>query len=186
MIMLAVASVFSDTTADDPVAFYLLGSVNAEASLSVSLFEEVFPFNLDGSDVAYNSSYDSIVRGLRIGQYTLISNANTTKLYITHSQLVLTGTDGSDLNGKKRKIDYRLYAMVNYNNVEFESCVSDENAGSPLSASNRIVVSGSVKLVNKSLYVSLDEGDSTTTAEAIEDLAEGTYKSNIYFILEGE
>lgn len=182
--MLSITAV-SAVTIDTPLEFYLLGSVRANASLTVSMFEEVFPFDLDGSEVAYNTS-NEIVYGLRIGEYTLVSNSGSTSLYITHTPLVLEGTDGSDLNGKHRKIDYRLYAMVNSGNVVFKSCVSDSNAITPHSANNFIELSGIFRLVNKSLYLSLDEGSASTTEAAVENLTEGTYKSNIYFLLEGE
>ena len=179
----------TSTEQDDPLAFYLLGSVRAKAAISVTMFEEVFPFDLDSAEVSYNSSTD-IVYGLRIGEYTMVSNSSSTTLYITHNPLILEGTDGSDANGRHRKIDYRLYVMVNFNvenegPVVFKSCVSDSNATTPASAANAIVLSGVLRLVNKSLYVSLDEGSQEATEAIIEDLAEGTYKSNIYFLLEG-
>ena len=185
VLVLPVLAAFSVKTADTPLEFYLLGSVRAKASLSVSMFEEVFPFDLDGAEVAYNTSTD-IIYGLRIGEYTMVSNSEFTSLYITHTPLILEGTDGSDANGKRRKIDYRLYVMVNVGNVVFKSCVSDINAINPVSAENHIELSGALRLVNKSLYVSLDEGSASATETAVSNLMEGTYKSNIYFLLEGE
>lgn len=186
MLVLSIAAVFSAIQKDSPLSFYLLGSVRANASLSVSIFEEVFPFNLDGSDVSFNPATD-VVYGLRIGEYTLVSNASSTTLYITHTPLILEGTDGSvDGEGHYRKIDYRLYAMVNLNNVIFKSCVSDTSAATPGSATELIELSGAVRLVNKSLYVSLDEGSASLTEDVVENLVEGLYKSNIYFLLRGE
>lgn len=185
ILSLSMAAVFSD----EPIEFYLLGSVRSKAAISITMFEEVFPFDLDGAEVSYNSSTD-IVYGLRIGQYTLYSNSGATLFYISHSPLILDGTNGTDLNGKHRKIDYRLYMMVNKmidgEEVVFMSCVSDASASTPATAANRILFSGEMWLVNKSIYVSLDEGDASTTAAVIDDLAEGIYKSNIYFLLEGE
>ena len=186
VLILSIAAAYSVT--DTPLPFYLLGSVNANAALSVSMFEEVFPFDLDGSEVAYNQSTE-IVYGLRIGEYTMVSNSPYTTLYITHTPLILEGSDGSDANGKHRKIDYRLYAMVNAEIEDsyevFKSCVSDANATNPAAATNIIVLPGTMRLVSKSMYVSLDEGSLSATNDAIENLAEGTYKSNIYFRLEG-
>ena len=185
LLMLSISAAFCATTVDTPLSFYLLGSVRANASLSISMFEEVFPFDLDGSEVSYNTSTE-VVYGLRIGEYTMVSNASTTTLYITHTPLILEGTDGSDLNGKHRKIDYRLYAMVNVGDVVFKSCVSDTSANLPTVATNCINISGALRLVNKSLYISLDEGSADATQAAIGNLKEGIYKSNIYFLLEGE
>lgn len=185
VLMFSISAAFCATTVDTPISFYLLGSVRANASLSVSMFEEVFPFDLDGAEVSYNTATD-VVYGLRIGEYTMVSNSNSIVLYITHTPLVLEGTDGSDANGKHRKIDYRLYAMVNVDGVVFKSCTSDANASIPESATNIIELAGSYRLVNKSLYISLDEGSASATEAAVANLTEGTYKSNIYFLLEGE
>ena len=186
VLLFSTMMVLNAVTVDTPISYYLLGSVRAAAALTVSMFEEVFPFDLDGYEVSYNTFYDNTVYGLRIGEYTMISNASSTNLYITHTPLILEGTDGSDANGQHRKIDYRLYAMVNTNDIVFKSCVSDADAVNPASATNCILLSGAVRLVNKSLYVSLDEGNATDTENTIRDLADGTYKSNIYFLLEGE
>ena len=185
--LVAVSPVFCDITVDDPMAHYMLGYVNAVASFSVSLDEEVFPFDLDGVEVAYNPSYASSILGLRIGQYTLISNVSSSVLYMAHTPLVLDGTDGSEENGKLRQIDYRLYAVVEDHGVVFSSCVSDPNAATANSAINNIEITSnsSMRLVNKSLYVSLDDGTGTT-AESLENLKSGTYRSNIYFLLMGE
>ena len=185
--LVAVSPVFCDITVDDPMAHYMLGYVNAVASFSVSLDEEVFPFDLDGVEVAYNPSYASSILGLRIGQYTLISNVSSSVLYMAHTPLVLDGTDGSEENGKLRQIDYRLYAVVEDHGVVFSSCVSDPNAATANSAINNIEITSnsSMRLVNKSLYVSLDDGNGTT-AESVENLKSGTYRSNIYFLLMGE
>lgn len=185
--LVAAFPVFCDVTVDDPMAHYMLGYVNAVASFSVSLDEEVFPFDLDGADVAYNSSYDSSILGLRIGQYTLVSNVSSSVLYMAHTPLVLDGTDGSEENGKLRQIDYRLYAVVEDHGVVFSSCISDPNAAAANSAINNIAISSNstMRLVNKSLYVSLDDGNGTT-AESLENLKSGTYRSNIYFLLMGE
>lgn len=185
VLIISISVAFCATTVDTPISFYLLGSVRANASLSISMFEEVFPFDLDGAEVSYNTSTE-VVYGLRIGEYTMVSNASTTTLYITHTPLVLENTDGSDANGKHRKIDYRLYAMVNVGDVVFKSCVSDTNANLPTVATNCINISGALRLVNKSLYISLDAGSEGATTAAIGNLTEGIYKSNIYFLLEGE
>lgn len=186
LLMLSMTAAFSD----EPIEFYLLGSVRAKAAITITMFEEVFPFDLDSSEVAFNAATD-VVYGLRIGQYTLFSNSGATRLYVSHSPLILDGTDGSDLNGQHRKIDYKLYLMVNNTigeeDIVFMSCVSDASAATPDVATNRILLTGEVWLVNKSIYVSLDEGGSSATTQAVvQDLAEGIYKSNIYFLLEGE
>ena len=193
LLLISFSMAFSETT-DPAIEHFILGYVRSTASLSISMFEEVFPFDLDGSEVSYNkylnASSGSYVYGLRIGEYTLVSNAGSTCLYVSHSPLILDGSDGTDLNGKKRKIDYRLYFMTDAeipgDSDVFKSCVSDANPSTPTTAVERIVLAGTVELVNKSIYVSLDEGDEASTNTQIANLAEGIYKSNIYFLLEGE
>ena len=183
LMLFSVIPLFCDVTVDTPYAHYILGSVRSTASFSVSLSEEVFPFDLDSVEAAYATS----IRGLRIGQYTLVTNSASIRLCMTHTPLVLEGTDGSPLNDKLRKIDYRLYAVIEDHGVQFSSCLSDADAISAGFASNRIEIPGiaGMKLVNKSLYVSLDDG-SGTTADSVENLKSGTYKSYVYFLLEGE
>ncbi len=187
LMLLPLIPLFCDVTVDTPYAHYILGSVRSTASFSVSLSEEVFPFDLDSVEVSYNAAYTTLIHGLRIGQYTLVTNSSSIRLCMTHTPLVLEGTDGSPLNEKLRKIDYRLYAVIEDHGVQFSSCLSDADAISAGSASNRIEIPGiaGMKLVNKSLYVSLDDG-SGTTADSVENLKSGTYKSYVYFLLEGE
>ena len=188
LMIFSTVPLFCDVTADTPYSHYILGSVRSTASFSVTLSEEVFPFDLDSVEVAYNGSYTDVIHGLRIGEYTMVTNSSSIRLCMTHTPLVLEGTDGSPAAGKLRKIDYRLYAVIEDHGVSFSSCLSDANAISAGTATNRIEIPGiaGMKLVNKSLYVSLDEGSGDTTAASIENLKSGTYKSYVYFLLEGE
>ena len=187
LMLFFVIPLFCDVTVDTPYSHYILGSVRSTASFSVSLSEEVFPFDLDSAEVAYNGSYTTSIHGLRIGEYTMVTNSSSIRLCMTHTPLVLEGTDGSPSAGKLRKIDYRLYAVIEDYGVVFSSCLSDADAISAGTAVNRIEIPGyaGMKLVNKSLYVSLDDGNGTT-ADSIENLKSGTYKSYVYFLLEGE
>ena len=158
--------------------------------------EEVLPFDLDGSEVAYNANYASTINGLRVGTYTLISNSDAFELYISHTPLVYKSGSGENDTGTLSQIDYRLYAVLG-NESLFYSALSDSNASTPDSTTNRILIAGddsnvwtssttSLAIVSKSLYVSLEDNTSGSTAETVDDLKSGTYESTIYFMLKGQ
>ncbi len=186
--------------ADSPVAtpFQLRGHVFGNTVFSVSILEEVLPFNLEDTDVGENLNPYSVLRGLRIGTYSLESNVTSFKLYIAHDPLVLTnrsfGTEGD--TGTLSKIDYRLYMETG--GSSFKSCLSDHNLGITVSdaktATIKMVLSGTdaadwpegtTLYSNKGLYVSLEDYTSGTTVQTVSDLMAGTYSSTIYFLLEG-
>lgn len=162
----------------------MIGYVQASVSFSAKSIDESLPFDLDGPDVKFNGS-STQVSGIRIGEFTLISNSSQMiELTITHTPLRLSGSSGT---GNGEHIDYRLYAITGDN--LFESCRSDVNASTPTSATEKIVIgiaaNSSTSLLERSLYVSLDEGSSTQTEEVLAGLRTGTYKSTIYFVLMG-
>lgn len=180
-----------------PYAHYMLGHVNSATDFSVSILEEVLPFDLDGSDVAYNDNYTTQIKGLRIGSYSLISNTKFFELYITHSKLKLRDAARANDGGTLSEIDYRLYVIADYHNTKFLSCLSDTNAANPDSAAKSICVSASneniwpsgasmCSIIDQSIYVSLHDNTRGTTADTLADLKGGTYESTIYFMLKGQ
>lgn len=182
MLLLIVLASPVFATAPYQLEQLMIGYVESTVSFSVRSIEESLPFDLDGSEVQYNPSTTQ-VRGIRIGEYTLISN-NTQRieLYVSHTPLRLNGTGATG----GEYIDYRLY-LITGDNV-FESCRSDNNASTPMNATEHILFApaqGGVSLLGKSLYVSLDEGSENATNTVLERLQPGTYKSNIYFLLRG-
>lgn len=190
MALMAMASAFCTT--DPPYAHYLLGYVDSATDFTVTILENVLPFDLEGSEVAYNSS-GTIVRGLRVGTYTLISNSTGFSFYIAHTPLELVANSGSEDGGTRTRIDYRLYMILNESSQKFKSCTFDANASDPKSAESRIVITASdfsyndvISVVNNSIYVSLDvEGSQVKTETAVSELKAGNYESTIYFLLEG-
>lgn len=180
-----------------PFAHYMIGHVDSSTDFSVSILEEVLPFDLDGSDVAYNPNYQTQIKGLRIGSYSLLSNSGAFELYIAHTKLTLRDAARANDEGTLSAIDYRLYVIADYHNTKFLSCLSDTNASNPDAATNRLRVaadnpdvwpSGTTmcSIVNQSIYVSLDDNTRGTTADTLADLKGGTYESTIYFMLKGQ
>lgn len=180
-----------------PYAHYMLGHVESATDFSVSILEEVLPFDLDGSDVAYNANYTTQIKGLRIGSYSLISNTDKFELYITHSKLKLRDAARANDEGTLSEIDYRLYVIADYHNTKFLTCLSDANASNPESASNKVLVAGNNRdvwpsgasmcsIINQSIYLSLEDSTRGTTAATLADLKGGTYESTIYFMLKGQ
>ncbi|MBR2281353.1 MAG: hypothetical protein IJ863_01885 [Spirochaetales bacterium] len=178
-----------------PYEHYMLGYVNAEVDFSVSILEDVLPFDLDGSEVAYNANHETEIRGLRIGEYTLISNSSAFELTIAHTPLEHRSGSGENDEGTLDSIDYRLYAVLGLGNL-FYSSLSDPNANVPDNSTNRIRIAGddsnvwtqgttSLSIINRSLYVSLEDNTSGSTAETVTDLKAGLYESTIYFMLKG-
>lgn len=175
----------------DSAEHMMVGFVNSKAHFLPTIFYDVLPFDLDGSDVRYNSNKDTMVQGLAIGSYTLISNT-TFHLYVSHSPLVLSGEVPS---GKLGSVDYRLYLMINTSGVEFFSCLSDSSED-PKLATNRICLdtslatNGMLALFDNYMYVSLEDAFYTeesleeSTMSVVERLASGTYQSTIHFLME--
>ena len=183
-------SIFAVT--DPPVSHMLVGYVDLTLNFSLDIKNEVLPFDLDGADVFYNSSYvegdEGIINGIKIASYTLISNDYNFRLFITHDKLKLT-TELSQTSTNSNSIDYRLYAVIDDEQNVFMSTLSDQNADSPLNAVNRILLEGvytnKYSFVNKSLYVSLDAGGLDSTRQVLDSLKPGLYESYIYIYLQG-
>lgn len=151
----------------------------------------------------------SRIHGLNIGTYTLISNFPGFNLYVSHSPLVLKS--GNVPSGKLGTIDYRLYLVLGSGDYFYSSLSCSTNPETPKTANPHIVISGSetdeegnnivwvtntgyLSIVEKSIFVSLEDGyylnqGSSTIKESTEavlnNLAEGSYESYIYFQLEG-
>ncbi len=188
--------------AETPPAYehYMLGYVNTAVDFSVTILEEVLPFDLEGSDVAFNDLYvagdGGQIKGLRIGEYTLVSNSNEFELLIAHTPLVLKEASPGEDDGTLTQIDYRLYAVLGAED-HFLTTLSDANAITPDGASNKIRIAGDnqyiwpdgttmLSIVRKSLYLSLEDNTSGNTADTVADLKAGRYESNIYFMLKGK
>ena len=149
--------------------------------------------------MAFNDLYiagdQGQIKGLRIGEYTLISNSDEFELFIAHTPLLLKQAASGEDTGTLTQIDYRLYAVLGSDDV-FLSALSDGNAVTPDGAGNRIRIAGDnpnvwtsgmsmLSIVKKSLYLSLEDNTSGSTAQTISDLKAGRYESNIYFMLRG-
>lgn len=196
-ILIVALPIFAASYTSDAYGHYLLGYVDKSTDFSVTLLNEVLPFDLTSSEVSYNASYASIIKGLRIGYYSLISNTGDFELLIAHTPLELTTVKKDKDTATLSKIDYRLYAVADYQNTKFLSCLSDTNADNPATATNKIRVAGDntnvwpagatmCNIVNQSLYVSLEDNTSGSTDKTVEDLISGSYESTVYFVLRGK
>lgn len=185
VISIILLSLSASVFAIDQYEHYMVGYVDSATDFTVSIHDEVLPFDMESSEVAFNSDMkfspegneipsQSIVHGLRVGEYTLFSNGSF-NFTVTHTKLELEGTS-TDTNASHTltSIDYRLYL------VKDGSFVSCRNGGS-------IVFSGNdgCSYVNQSIYVSLDEGSAEATNNAINQLKNGNYKSTVTFVLTG-
>ena len=190
-------ALFAETSA--PYEHYMLGYVRTVVDFSVTILEDVLPFDLEGADVAFNDLYVSgdsgQIKGLRIGEYTLVSNSNEFELYISHTPLVLKEAASGEDTGTLTQIDYRLYAVLGSQD-KFLSALSDGGAATPDVAGNHIRIAGDnpdvwtpqttmLSIVRKSLYLSLEDNTSGSTSQTVSDLKAGRYESNIYFMLKG-
>lgn len=196
IILVLAFSLFAVEHVEDKYNHYMVGHVDTATDFSATIMNEVLPFDLESADVAYNANYSTAIRGLRVGYYSLISNTSGFELLISHTPLVLSSTPSADDEGTLSSIDYRLYAVADYQNTKFLTCLSDANASNPVSATNKIRVasdnenvwpSGATmcSIVNQSLYVSLDDSTSGSTPQTVAALKAGTYQSTIYFLLRG-
>lgn len=174
----------------------MIGFVDKVTIFTVTINETYLPFDLDGEDVAYNTT--SYVKGIQIGKYDVYTNANYS-FYITHTPFKLMGTKAE---GKLDEIDYRLYA---FDETGFQSCTSDANASNlslgPDNVDTKISISGTKLVSGKGLYVSMDDsslindanlsvGEGETRREAstkavLSNLSPGSYESTVYFLIVG-
>ncbi len=198
MALTACLPLYSIEASKDSVSHNMVGYVYGSVSFNVSLNEAV-PFDLESSTVAENPHPTTVLGGLTIGTYSLITNVDF-RLYVTHDKLHLVertfGTTYTDSNGNTvedpgtlSEIDYRLY-MATGPTGSFLSCLSDGNAYISAYASittaftNQILIQGNqIDLPNQNMYLTLEDHTSTTTAQTVNNLKAGTYKSNIYFYL---
>ena len=171
MLILILVPLYAETH-----AHYLYGQIRTAIVFEVNILEEVLPFDLRGSLVQYNSSYLSVATGLRLGTYRLISNNKNIKVVVTHTPLRLRDESVTENN----EINYRLYLMTEVGSPGFVSTTGSavEIVGNEASSDNIMV-----SLVDKYLYLTLDEGSAESTAGKVEALAEGTYESTITFEL---
>ncbi len=187
LVLFSLLPVFADYDAVQPLTGYIYSNV----TFSVSLLEEVFPFDLNNSSYAEDTTSPTSVNGLKIGTYSLSSTSTSFKLYVSHDKLtVVERTFGID-DGTISEIDYRLYLQMG-SSTTFSCCLSDSNpdvdvsSNESLSFTNCILISSSaISLSSQNIYVCLyDHAGGDTTADTVDELMAGTYSSNIYFYLE--
>ena len=127
LIFVFTLSVFC-ATYSTPYAHYMLGYIDSATDFTATIINEVLPFDLDSTDVSFNANYDTRIKGLRIGYYSLISNTYNFALYISHTPLVLRSAPISGETNTLSQIDYRLYAVADHDGIAYMSCLSDVNA----------------------------------------------------------
>lgn len=163
-----------------PYPFLLQGNVGSNTVLSVNLFPEIFPFDLEGESVQYNPNPNQSIIGLRIGQYSLVSNDPAFQITITHDYL-------TNIDYPESKADYILSVITNYYNQDFEYCGSNDNAISYTTSGEKIVLTqnsfsqnaqGTYNVAGNSIYVNMNE-----SSTFIDSLHNGTFESNIYFFV---
>ena len=154
---------------------YIYGQIRTSIVFEVNILEEVLPFDLSGSLVQYNSSYSSVATGLRLGTYRLISNNTNLKMVVSHTPLRLIDETVSENN----EINYRLYIMTEVGSPGFVS-----TTGSAVEiVGTEVATKGMVSLVDKYMYITLDEGSAESTASKVAAIEAGTYESTITFEL---
>ncbi len=171
------------TTTYPAIAHYMIGRVDTVVEFNLEMLEEVLPFDLEGSDVAYNPNYTTLISGLRIGSYSIISNRRDFNLTVTHDDFKLVG--GYLPSDPKTHIGYRLYMILNFDTKYYRSALTGES----------IVVQGTdtgvwpegddgspLLLIRDGIFVSLDDGNNTT-ATTLGNLKDGDYSSTISFTL---
>jgi hypothetical protein len=171
MILLVCNGVFASRT--EWFDFDMFGHIRMLLNFDVTMFEEVIPFDLDGVQVQYNEEYTTIARGLRIGTYRLSSNNTDVVMVVSHTPLKLRNNEVNENN----VINYRLYVMTEIGNPGFHSTRGDkiELTGNLLSDG------GMISLIDKYMYVTMDEGSRSETERVLAALASGTYESTITF-----
>ena len=174
-----------------PVAHYIMGYVESNMSIAVSLDDEVVPFDLESPSVKYDSGWNSKVTGLNVGTYTLISNVSF-ELYVAHTPFELKRPSGND-DGTLEEIDYVLYLINDFANATYGKCRSATTAAASSpdtinDSGKRILISGQASLtnickkINNSIFVMLYD----TSGTSVSRLKSGGYESTIYFLLKGQ
>ena len=154
-------------------AYDMYGQIRMAVSFNVDILEDVLPFDLDSVQVQYNQQYETIARGLRIGTYRLSSNSTDIFMTVSHTPLVLRTAGVIENN----QINYRLYIMTGIGSPGFYSTPGTkiEIPGSAITSN------GMVNLVDKYIYVTLDEGNESNTVDVLGALVPGTHESTITF-----
>ena len=153
---------------------HIYGQIRTSVVFEVNIMEEVLPFDLNSALVQYNDT-PSVATGLRLGSYRLISNNDNLKMVVSHTPLHLQDNTGTENN----EINYRLYLMTGIGSPGFVSTTGSavEIVGSDVSTE------GMVSLVDKYMYITLDEGSAENTANKVSAIEAGTYESTITFEL---
>ncbi len=165
-----------------PIAHQVIGYIQEYNTMTIELDDAVFPFNMEGAEVAQNLN-PSTVTGIRIGSIFLITNDPTFQLTISHDRLKLidetTGVAATSLDNTN-SVDYRLdifYDATRYKSIYDGSpatiTVADIQPGMDSSS-----YQGPFQIVNRNIFVSMGANGSY-----IEDLHEGRYISDIVFNL---
>lgn len=171
MMLLVCSGLFASRT--ERFDFDMFGHIGMLLNFDVSMFEEVLPFDLDGIQVQYNEDYETIAKGLRIGTYRLSSNNTDMIMVVSHTPLRLRNNAVTEHN----EVNYRLYIMTEIGNPGFHS-----TRGSRIEIPGNLLSSeGMVSLIDKYLYVTMDEESRSRTEEVLASLASGTYESTITF-----
>ena len=183
VILFSMLSVFA-VTVYAPLSQYMLGHVDSLVEFGIEILEDVLPFDLDGTDIAYNEHPNTMVSGLQIGTYSVVANTRQFDIYITHTPLTLITAPVQNDTGTLESIDYQLYVVLNYSTGLFGHCLSNGNIR--LSGDNYSIWAAEdpMLIVREGLFVSLDDGNGTT-ATSVGNLKSGTYKSTISFELWG-
>lgn len=161
---------------------HIYGQINSSVLFEVNILQEAIPFDLDSDLVKYNANNNDSARdtatGIRIGTYTLASNSTALKISVSHTPFVFQGTPND--NTKQHSINYRLYMMTEIGSPGFVSSLGEEKE---ILGSN-VAEDGIIRLINKYMYVTLQEGGTAqTTQERLDNLEPGTYTSDITFYL---
>ena len=171
IVFVCLFPLFSSTTETFPHSMY--GQIRMAVNFDLTILEEVLPFDLDSAQVKFNEDYLTIARGLRIGTYRLSSNNTDVTMVVSHTPLRLRNNEVTEHN----QINYRLYVMTEIGSPGFWS-----TTGNRIEISGPSLTSGGmINLIDKYLYVTLDEGSSNNTTNVLGALVSGTYESTVTF-----
>ena len=187
-ILLVVSPAFAATSYSSAFRQQVIGYIGQELIPSVELDTTVLPFDIESTVVEQNLSA-SIVKGLRIGTYSIRANS-TFSLTITHTMLHCTNpSQGTNL---PIDVDYRLDVFCVDNSSQnapntFKSCTAE---GTNLIPATSISIGPNdatrigqapnyiYHITNFSMYVSM-----VNTAEELAGIEPGIYTSTITFVL---
>ena len=157
--------------------FAITGVVRSSIVFQVNIFEDAISFDLDSSLVTYNPSYASMVTGIRIGQYTLVSRTPSIKLCVSHTPLVHSDSSLTENN----QINYRLYLITGDGAQNFVSTRGEQLDILGPSISTTVNDTEVISLIDEYMYVTLDEGSDAATEAVCSELESGIYQSTITF-----